>query len=117
MSRSSFGSRLQRNATARHLEIGRILRLARKNLKLRQAWVGEALGYGESSQAEVCRIEAGKRKIDVVELENFSRLYGIQLKDFETWDMQHDRDNAKFMHIPGHGPGVAEGLDENEFQQ
>jgi len=113
MGRSGFKYRLGRNARERRKEVGRILKEARKRLKFRQAWVGVALGYGEHSQAEVSRIEAGKRKIDVVELENFTRLYGLTLGHFETWDKQQRRDELRFSEA-GY-LGSEEGLDENEF--
>ncbi len=113
MGRSGFKYRLERNARERRKELGRTLKTARKKLGLRQAWVGGALGYGEQSQAEVSRIETGKRKIDVVELENFARLYRLALGHFETWDKQRRRDESRFSESGC--LGSAEGLDENEF--
>jgi len=119
MSRSSFDNRLQRDGRARREDLGRILKAARKKLKLRQAWVGNALAYGTRSQGEISRIEAGRRRIDVIELENFARLYGLKLSDFETWDRQQVIYKAKrvYAHDHGLGPGSGEGLDEDEFQK
>ena len=119
MSRSPYNDRLERDARARRKAVGRILRASRKGLKLRQAWVGGALGYGEQSQGEISRIESGKRKIDVIELENFARLYGLRLSDFGTWDRQQGVYKSQLVHSQSHGlgPGSGEGLDEDEFQK
>jgi transcriptional regulator with XRE-family HTH domain len=116
MTRASFAERLRRDARDRRKEVGRILRSARNQQGLRQWLVGEALGYGEKSQGEVSRIEAGKRNMDVVELENFARLYGLKLRDFETWDKQQVKDRSKFTNL-GFGSGSQERLGENEFQE
>src|ERR1700752_590925 len=113
--RSTFSDRLERNTRARRNEVGRVLKGARRRMGFRQAWVAWALGYGESSQAEMSRIEAGRRKIEVIELENFAHLYGLKLSDFETWNTQQEADRAQYAYAPGQGYGLGEGLDDDEF--
>jgi len=106
----SFSWRLKRNTEKRRKEVGRRLQEARKSAGLRQGWVGEALGYRDK-QADISRIEAGKRLPDVVELENFAQLYGTSFDWFATWETQLKSDRQKF----GFGNDV--GLIEGEFQQ
>ena len=57
----------------------------------------------------------GKRKIDVVALENFAHLYGLNFTDFETWEGQKERDRANYAYAPGQGRGTGEGVDDDEF--
>ena len=92
----SFSWRLKRNTEKRRKEVGRRLQEARKSAGLRQGWVGDALGYGANNQPEISRIESGKRLLDVVELENFARLYNKPLHWFETWEGQIKADINAF---------------------
>jgi transcriptional regulator with XRE-family HTH domain len=55
------------------------LRDARKNAKLTQLDVAAKLG---TYMSYVSKCESGERRIDVVELADFCRLYGIKLTDF-----------------------------------
>ena len=54
-------------------------RQARKTAGLTQAEVGKAF---ESHASFVSKCESGERRVDVVELAAFCRLYGISLIDF-----------------------------------
>jgi transcriptional regulator with XRE-family HTH domain len=55
------------------------LRDARKAAGLSQAQAGKALGKPHSF---VSKCEQGERRIDVLELMRFARLYGRKLRDF-----------------------------------
>ena len=55
------------------------LRQARKNADLTQTQVAKQFGAHASF---VSKIESGERRIDVVELAQFCRLYGVKLADF-----------------------------------
>lgn len=57
----------------------RLLRRARKDADLTQAQVARALGMPQSM---VSRCESGERRVDVVELMRFARLYRRALTDF-----------------------------------
>ena len=87
----------------RRRKVGRRLADARRAAKLPQEAVAAALDY---QQAEVSRIEKGKRTIDVVELENFALLYGKPLDHFATWTSQQNEDRAALKN---------EQLDDNVF--
>jgi transcriptional regulator with XRE-family HTH domain len=55
------------------------LRAARKRAGLTQLDVAERL---ETYASYVSKCESGERRIDVVELAEFCRLYGVKLTDF-----------------------------------
>jgi len=55
------------------------LRQAREEAQLSQVQVAEQLGR---TQVWVSRCELGERRVDVVELANFAKLYGWTLDDF-----------------------------------
>ncbi|MCA9073718.1 MAG: helix-turn-helix transcriptional regulator [Planctomycetaceae bacterium] len=57
------------------------LRDARKEAGLTQAVVGKKFGAHASF---VSKCESGERRIDVVELAEFCRIYGITVSDFLT---------------------------------
>jgi transcriptional regulator with XRE-family HTH domain len=100
---TSFPNLLEANVKHRRQKVGRRLADARRAAQLPQEAVAAALDY---QQAEVSRIEKGKRAIDVVELENFALLYGKSLEHFATWGSQQDEDKAALKN---------EQLDDNVF--
>lgn len=55
------------------------LRQARIDAELTQAAVGKALG---KPQSFVAKCESGERRVDVIELEGFARLYKTSILDF-----------------------------------
>jgi transcriptional regulator with XRE-family HTH domain len=55
------------------------LRAARTKAGLTQTAVARALG---KPQSFVSKCEAGERRVDVVELARFAKLYGCSLEDF-----------------------------------
>lgn len=57
----------------------RVLRETRKEAGLTQAQVGRAFG---SHASFVSKCESGERRIDVIELAEFCRLYGVSLAEF-----------------------------------
>ena len=69
--------------TERRKHLGELLRRARRQADLTQAAVARTLGY--KRQSKISEIEAAKRTLDPIELENFARLYGRCLNDFATW--------------------------------
>ncbi len=58
---------------ARYARLLALLRQARKEAGLTQVEAAEALG---KPQSFVSKCEAGERRIDVVELERFAKVYG-----------------------------------------
>jgi transcriptional regulator with XRE-family HTH domain len=56
------------------------LRAARLNSGLKQTEIAEALG---KTQTYVSKAEAGERRIDVVELQEFAKIYGVPLTFFQ----------------------------------
>jgi transcriptional regulator with XRE-family HTH domain len=87
-----FSRRLAQNRRARRAEVGKRLGVARREANLSQEVVADALNY---SQADVSRIERGRRRLDVVDLENFSVLYGRGLDFFSTWRTEVARTAAE----------------------
>lgn len=80
------------NQAQRQKRLGEKLRQARKDCGLNQGDVGlilrlsEAFGRsGTGHQPNLSRIEKGRRKLWVLELEEFARLYGKPLEFFTTW--------------------------------
>jgi transcriptional regulator with XRE-family HTH domain len=65
--------------TREHRRLLRRLRGARKEAGLSQADVARALGC---AQALVSKVETGQRRLDVVELIRFAKLYGKPLSYF-----------------------------------
>jgi len=57
----------------------RLLREAREGAKLTQVEVAKKLGRPQSF---VSKCETGERRVDVVELAAFARLYGKRVEDF-----------------------------------
>lgn len=90
--RRAFKARVERNATRRRVEVGRRLREWRKELKKRPDVVAKTLGYDRSV---LSRIETGKRKLDLIEAENFAVYYGFELLSLATWKTQQDADTAR----------------------
>jgi len=90
---TSFANRLEANVRHRRLKVGRLLAEARRAANFPQQAVAEALDY---EQADISRIECGKRAVDIVELENFAIIYGKSVEDFKTWTTQQDEDMAAF---------------------
>ena len=71
MEKSQFTTAYQRLTAA--------LRKARESADLTQAEVAEKLGlYGSF----VSKVEAGERRIDVIELSQFCKVYGVDLVAF-----------------------------------
>jgi transcriptional regulator with XRE-family HTH domain len=87
-----FSKRLAQNRRARRAEVGKRLAVARRDANLSQEVVADALNY---SQSDVSRIERGRRRLDVVELENFAVLYGRELDVFSTWQGEVARTAAE----------------------
>lgn len=71
------------NDHERRKQLGELLRRARRQANLTQVAVAGALGYNR--QSKISEIEAAKRTLDPIELENFAHLYGRSLADFATW--------------------------------
>jgi transcriptional regulator with XRE-family HTH domain len=67
----------------RRKQLGELLRRARRQADLTQAAVARTLGY--TRQSKISEIEAAKRTLDPIELENFAHLYGKGLNEFATW--------------------------------
>jgi transcriptional regulator with XRE-family HTH domain len=65
--------------TAEYRAFLRLLRRARKDAGMTQADVAKALGVPQSM---VSRCESGERRVDVIELRGFARLYGREVEDF-----------------------------------
>jgi len=57
----------------------KLLRQAREEAKLTQVQVARKLGRPQSF---VSKCESGERRVDVVELVDFARLYGKRIEDF-----------------------------------
>lgn len=57
----------------------RLLKRARKDADLTQEQVARALGVPQSM---VSRCESGERRVDVIELRAFARLYKWEVQDF-----------------------------------
>lgn len=87
-----FQSRLLRNTELRRAAVGRRLRQERKKQKKHPEDVAYALGLDRSV---LSRIEGGRRKLDLLEAENFAVYYGIELQELATWKKQSDEDEAK----------------------
>lgn len=67
----------------RYRQFLRRLRAARADAGLTQAQVAAELGRPQSF---VAKCESGERRVDVIELESFARLYGVGL----TYFLPHD---------------------------
>jgi transcriptional regulator with XRE-family HTH domain len=67
----------------RRKQLGELLRRARRQADLTQAAAARTLGY--TRQSKISEIEAAKRILDPIELENFAHLYGKSVADFATW--------------------------------
>ena len=80
--------KLDRNDNERRVQLGRLLRRARKELGFTQEEVARALGYKRDA---VCWIELAKRTCDFVEVENFAHLYGKELNYFATWSENQEK--------------------------
>ena len=65
--------------TARYRAFLRRLRAARREAGLTQVAVARRLG---KPQSFVSKCESGERRVDVVELDAFARVYGRRLDDF-----------------------------------
>ena len=65
--------------TSNYRRVLQLLRRLRKECDLRQTDVARKLGVYASF---VSKCESGDRRIDVVELAEFCRVYGITLNDF-----------------------------------
>jgi transcriptional regulator with XRE-family HTH domain len=59
------------------------LRELREKGGLTQTQVAKSLG---KPQSYVAKIELGERRIDVIELDEFARLYGVTVEDFIQGD-------------------------------
>lgn len=94
--RRAFRGRLERNAALRRAEVGQRLREWRKESKKRPDVVAKALGYDRSV---LSRIETGKRKLDLIEAENFAVYYGFDLASLATWKTQQDADSARVQEL------------------
>jgi transcriptional regulator with XRE-family HTH domain len=62
-----------------HRSLVEKLRKARKEKGLDQSKVANLLGY---SQSYVSKIESGQRRIDIVQLKAFARIYGRNIEYF-----------------------------------
>jgi len=107
--RRAFRGRVERNAARRRAEVGRRLRERRKELKKRPDVVAKALGYDRSV---LSRIETGRRKLDLIEAENFAVYYGFDLGSLATWKTQQEADNARVQDLKLAGDMV---LTRDEF--
>ncbi len=87
-----FQWRLQRNAQLRMETVGRWLRAEREKKNIHPADAAYALGLDRSI---LSRIECGRRKLSLVEAENFAVYYGIRLEELATWRNQSDADETK----------------------
>lgn len=110
----TFKVRLARNIEERRKEVAKRLKTARLKRKLSQSLVAEALGF--SCQADIAKIEKGGgkrggRQLDVVELENFAKLYGLSLDHFATWQSQIASD------FVSHGTHYVSAMRQEELQQ
>lgn len=65
--------------TQKYARVLSTLREARKAAGLTQAVVGKKFGAHASF---VSKIESGERRIDVVELAEFCRIYGVSVSEF-----------------------------------
>jgi transcriptional regulator with XRE-family HTH domain len=65
--------------TSEYKKLTAALRKAREAARLTQAEVAEELGVYASF---VSKVESGERRVDVIELKRFCRVYGIELVDF-----------------------------------
>ncbi len=65
--------------SARYRQFLKRLRAARKAAGLHQVDVARRLG---KPQSYVSKCESGERRVDVVELASFARIYGRRLEDF-----------------------------------
>ncbi|MGA2796866.1 MAG: helix-turn-helix transcriptional regulator [Thermoguttaceae bacterium] len=63
----------------KYVSLLRTLRKVRKAAKLTQTEVGE---HFDRHASFISKIESGERRIDVVELAELCRLYGLSLADF-----------------------------------
>lgn len=57
------------------------LKQARIDRKLNQMQVAKSLG---TSQSHISKVESGQRRLDVIQLEEFAKLYGKTLSYFVT---------------------------------
>jgi len=71
MNKSRYTLRYQQMLTA--------LRAARKQAGLTQTQVGKKF---RAHASFVSKIESGERRIDVIELDEFCRIYGVSLTEF-----------------------------------
>lgn len=88
-SERGFLERISRNRDERRNKIPGLLRQAREALRLTQTEVAKALGW---RQADISKMESGKRTPDVVELEDFALMCAKGLDYFSTWKRQLDED-------------------------
>lgn len=65
--------------TSAYKQLTAALRKAREAAELTQAEVAEKLGLYASF---VSKVEAGERRLDVVELKQFCKVYGVELVAF-----------------------------------
>lgn len=65
--------------SAEYLSFVRRLREARERAGLSQEHAARRLGRGQSF---VSKCESGERRVDVVELKAFARIYGVKVSDF-----------------------------------
>jgi len=65
--------------TAAYKRLTAALRAARESADLTQAEVAEKLGLYASF---VSKVEAGERRIDVIELTQFCKVYNVELVEF-----------------------------------
>ena len=62
-----------------HKELIQKLKKARKDVKLEQTEVAKLLG---KTQSYISKVEAGQRRIDIVQLKEFARIYKKDLEFF-----------------------------------
>ena len=84
------------NQAARQKRLGEKLRQARRDCGLNQEDVGLILNLSVLSstggyQSNLSRVENGRRKINVFELEEFARLYHKPLEFFATWEEDDEK--------------------------
>jgi transcriptional regulator with XRE-family HTH domain len=65
--------------TVRYERLLQVLRTARKEAGLTQTEVAE---HFQSHASFVSKVESGERRLDVVELADFCRVYGVRLAAF-----------------------------------
>jgi transcriptional regulator with XRE-family HTH domain len=75
------GRAMRSQHSERYREFLKRLRKAREGAGLTQAQVARALGR---QQSFISKCESGERRVDVIELEDFARLYGKRLSFFSS---------------------------------